>query len=209
MICKPNFWITLLVDTVVHDDDDNDDENKALITFKNRPFMICEHAHVAPSKEQSSEEEKEDEKSSSRPDRSSYNLPDDKIVLACFAQHHKIDPKMFDMISSVMKKCSRTVLWLLKWTEDGSKNLAQELVKRGISEDRVVFSDVLPRAEHLKRCYLADLYIDTVCVSSVSTLCSSWKRENLNRIPAILPISLCHSHRVLLYNRELRISRNT
>lgn len=161
-----------VVDTNIIKDEENVLSSEALITFKERTYLVSEHAHVTKNDTADEEKVEEGEKcESNRPGRSSENLPDDKVVLACFAQHHKIDPKMFDILTSVMKKCSKTILWLLKWTQEGTKNLAKELVKRGISENRVVFSDVLPREQHLKRCYLADLYIDTVSVSSVSTIC--------------------------------------
>jgi len=161
-----------LVDTSITEEDEKDKFTESLIRFQHRPFLVCEHAHTSSSAKSTTEEKKEeDEENVTGPTRSSEKLPEGKIVLACFAQHHKINPSFFDMISRVLKKCSNAVLWLLKWTEDGEKNLKQEMTKRGISADRVVFSDVVPRAEHLRRCFLADLYIDTVLVSSVSTIC--------------------------------------
>lgn len=41
--------------------------------------------------------------------------------------------------------------------------------KRGLRHDQIVFSDVAPKEEHLHRCVLADLALDTIVYNSHSS----------------------------------------
>jgi protein O-GlcNAc transferase len=44
-------------------------------------------------------------------------------------------------------------------------------MKRGVRADQIVFSDVAPREEHVKRGYLADLFLDTPACNAHTTAC--------------------------------------
>jgi len=126
-----------------------------------------------------------------RPTRVDVGLPEDKFVICCFAQHAKIDPAVFSCWCRVLKACPNTTLWLLAWTEQGRENLFKAAETHHVSRDRIVFSDVLPRKDHMQRCYLADLYVDTITCNSTNTLCDAlW-----NGVPAVTVLGSTMSSR--------------
>ena len=43
--------------------------------------------------------------------------------------------------------------------------------KRGVRAEQIIFTDVAPRDEHLRRCYLADLFLDTPACNAHTTAC--------------------------------------
>lgn len=103
--------------------------------------------------------------------RSQYGISEDKFVFANFNQLYKIDPETFDCWMRILKRVPNSVLWLLRFPPAGEENILKEARARGIREDQIVFSDVVAREEHIKRGYLADLFIDTVVVNSHTTAC--------------------------------------
>jgi len=105
------------------------------------------------------------------PRRAELGLPEHKFVFCCFAQLQKICPKVFTCWCRILKRAPNSVLWLLKWTTEGMENLLLEAEKQGIRRKRFVFLNVVPKEQHIKRCYLADLYLDTTMCSSLSTAC--------------------------------------
>ena len=46
-----------------------------------------------------------------------------------------------------------------------------QALKRGVRAEQIVFSDVAPREEHVKRGYLADLFLDTPACNAHTTAC--------------------------------------
>jgi protein O-GlcNAc transferase len=42
---------------------------------------------------------------------------------------------------------------------------------RGLRDEQIIFTDIAPRAEHLKRGYLADLFLDTPAYNAHTTGC--------------------------------------
>lgn len=105
--------------------------------------------------------------------RSTYNLDNDKFIFCNFNQIFKITPKIFTVWMNILKKVNNSILWLSKFPEEAEKNLRSEALKQGIEEDRIVFSNLLPREEHIMRCYLADLYLDTPQYNACSGACDS------------------------------------
>jgi len=102
--------------------------------------------------------------------RSYYGISDDVFVYACFNQLYKITPEVFKVWCEVLLARDNTVLWLLKFPEIGAENLYAEAEKHGVGRERIVFSEVAEKKEHIIRCNLADLVLDTThCGMTTST----------------------------------------
>ena len=96
------------------------------------------------------------------PSRRVYGIPEGKFVFCCFNQLFKIDPEIFAVWMSILKRTPNSVLWLLRFPGLAEANLRAEAKAHGIDDKkRLFFSDVVPREEHLCRVYLADLFLDT------------------------------------------------
>ncbi|ETV72264.1 hypothetical protein H257_12727 [Aphanomyces astaci] len=97
------------------------------------------------------------------PSRSTYGLPEDQFVFCNFSQLYKLDPAMFGTWMHILKRVPNSVLWLLRYhhNELVETNLKAEAKAHGIRETRLHFTAVAPKEEHLKRGYLADLFLDT------------------------------------------------
>lgn len=161
----------------------NADHFSEKIIHVSTPYLVTDHKHSFASLHESpgGTSGKEETKSTgehgskmpaqTRLTRGDVGLADDRFVFCCFAQHQKICPDVFTAWCRVLSTCPNTTLWLLAWTKEGKENLYKEAERRKISRDRIVFSDVLPRAEHMKRCHLADVYVDTLKFNSVNTIC--------------------------------------
>ena len=119
------------------------------------------------------------------PTRAQYGLKEDSFVFCNFSQLYKIDPTVFDVWMSILKRVPNSVLWLLRFPPAGEQHLLQEAYKRGVrGEDQIVFSDVLPRPEHIKRGYLADLFLDTTLCNAHTTACDVlWSGTPLLTLP--------------------------
>jgi len=69
----------------------------------------------------------------------------------------------------LLKKVEGSVFWLMgsnKWAEN---NLRKEAKKRGIKSNRLIFANKLPYPEHLARCKLGDLFLDTFNINAHTT----------------------------------------
>ena len=53
------------------------------------------------------------------------------------------------------------MLWLLRFPPASEENLRAEAEKLGVDPSRLIFSDVASKEEHIKRCQLPDLFLDT------------------------------------------------
>lgn len=94
-------------------------------------------------------------------------------MFACFTQLYKIDPTLFDTWVNILKRVPNSVLWLLRFPGAGEENIFKEARKRGLRHDQIVFSDVAPKDEHLERCVLADLCLDTRAYNGHTTTCDA------------------------------------
>mmetsp|Transcript_12973 Transcript_12973/g.19544 ORF Transcript_12973/g.19544 Transcript_12973/m.19544 type:complete len:972 (-) Transcript_12973:253-3168(-) len=103
--------------------------------------------------------------------RAQYGIEEDKFVFCCFNQLYKIDPTLFDTWVRILKRVPNSILWLLRFPSTGEENIFNEARKRGLRHDQIVFSDVAPKEEHLARCVLADLCLDTVAYNAHTTAC--------------------------------------
>jgi predicted O-linked N-acetylglucosamine transferase (SPINDLY family) len=75
-----------------------------------------------------------------------------------------------------MKILARTpgsVLWLYSSGATVETNLRREAAARGIAADRILFAQHKPKAEHLARLRLADLFLDTHYVNAHTGACDA------------------------------------
>eukprot|EP00981_Chlorochromonas_danica_P001352 scaffold289_cov169-Ochromonas_danica.AAC.13 len=103
--------------------------------------------------------------------RQRYGISEDKFVFCCFNQLYKIDPEIFKVWMRILKRVENSVLWLLRFPAMGEENLRREAAAQGVREDQIIFTDVAPRAEHIMRGYLADLFLDTSACNAHTTAC--------------------------------------
>ena len=101
--------------------------------------------------------------------RRDVGLPDDGFVFCCFNAAYKIEPFIFDVWMRILHQVPGSVLWLLQQTPEVADNLRREASARGVDAGRLVFARTLPKARHLARLRLADLFLDTRYVSAHTT----------------------------------------
>lgn len=105
------------------------------------------------------------------PSRSDYDVPEEKFVFCNFNQVYKIDPQTFTIWMNILKRVPNSILWLLRFPPIAETNILAEAKNQGIAESRIHFTDVAPKEEHLKRGYLADLFLDTPECNAHTTGC--------------------------------------
>ncbi|XP_054935986.1 UDP-N-acetylglucosamine--peptide N-acetylglucosaminyltransferase 110 kDa subunit-like [Physeter macrocephalus] len=93
--------------------------------------------------------------------RSQYGLPEDAIVYCNFNQLYKIDPPTLQMWASILKRVPNSVLWLLRFPAVGEPYIQQYAQNMGLPQNRIIFSPVAPKEEHVRRGQLADVCLDT------------------------------------------------
>ena len=86
---------------------------------------------------------------------------------------YKIEPEIFAVWMKILKRVSKSVLWLLRFPAMAEQNIRAEAKAHGIGPRRIIFSDVVPRDDHLKRTYLADMCLDTPMFNGQHTSCDS------------------------------------
>ena len=87
-------------------------------------------------------------------------LPEDAFVFACFNGSYKINPEIFDTWMKILKGHENSVLWLLN-TNDCSKNLIKEALKKNIDPKRVIFCERTSVEIYHSRFKFVDLFLDT------------------------------------------------
>lgn len=93
--------------------------------------------------------------------RSQYGLPEDCFVYCNFNQLYKIDPATLKNWANILKQVPNSILWLLRFPAVGEPNIKAHIQAFGLSADRIVFSSVAPKEEHVRRGQLADVCLDT------------------------------------------------
>ena len=105
------------------------------------------------------------------PTRKDLGLPEDVFIFCNFNQLHKIDPVIFTSWINILNKVPNSILWLLRFPAIGEENIRKFATQHGLSDDRLVFSDLTDRENHLKRCTLANLFLDTPAYNAHTTAC--------------------------------------
>ena len=106
------------------------------------------------------------------PSRADYGVSADASFVFCnFNQIYKIDPTILDVWCRILKRVPKSVLWLLRFPPTGEANIRAEAAKRGIGPDRLHFTDVSTKDDHIRRGTLADLFLDTPQCNAHTTGC--------------------------------------
>lgn len=61
----------------------------------------------------------------------------------------------------ILKRVPNSVLWLLRFPAVGEPNIQQYAQNMGLPQNRIIFSPVAPKEEHVRRGQLADVCLDT------------------------------------------------
>lgn len=61
----------------------------------------------------------------------------------------------------ILKRVPKSVLWLLRFPVTGEENLIQTAKSHDVDPSRLIFSNVAPKEEHVRRGQLADICLDT------------------------------------------------
>jgi predicted O-linked N-acetylglucosamine transferase (SPINDLY family)/Flp pilus assembly protein TadD len=101
--------------------------------------------------------------------RANAGLPEDGFVFCCFNQPGKIEPESFGAWMRILERVPGSVLWLLADSSRAADHLRQAAGVRGVDPARLVFASRLPKAEHLERHRLADLFLDTFTYNAHTT----------------------------------------
>lgn len=116
--------------------------------------------------------------------RRQYNLPDDAIVYCNFNQLYKIDPLTLQTWMNILKAVPNSVLWLLRFPAVGEQNIKKTVEEMGVSPDRVIFSNVACKEEHVRRGQLADVCLDTpLCNGHTTSMDVLWTGTPVVTLP--------------------------
>ena len=93
--------------------------------------------------------------------RAQYGLPESAVVFCNFNQLYKIEPATMRSWLNILKRVPQAVLWLLRFPAAGEANLHKFAAENNIEASRIIFSNVAPKEEHVRRGRVADLCLDT------------------------------------------------
>ena len=102
--------------------------------------------------------------------RQKLGLPIDSFVLTAFHNPSKITSKEFDCWAEILLRVDKSVLWLTKSNNEVEQNLVNELLNRGICEEKIFFAErIALNSEHLGRHSCGDIFVDTFKYNAHST----------------------------------------
>lgn len=107
--------------------------------------------------------------SETTPSRAEAGLPDAGLVFCSFNNVNKLSPTIFDVWMRLLQAVPQSVLWLATDNVPAQKNLRTVAVRLGVDPGRLIFAPRLPYADHLARCQLADLFLDTLPFNAGTT----------------------------------------
>jgi predicted O-linked N-acetylglucosamine transferase (SPINDLY family) len=93
--------------------------------------------------------------------RQELGISDDAFVFCNFNNNFKITPKIFSLWMEILKETENSILYLYADTPSVIINLQNEVVKRGIETNRIIFGGKLIQKEYLGRYLVCDLFLDT------------------------------------------------
>ncbi|KAF6777465.1 hypothetical protein AHF37_03089 [Paragonimus kellicotti] len=95
--------------------------------------------------------------------RQHYGLPEEATVFCNFNQLYKIDPSTMHMWVEILKSVPNSVLWLLRFPAAGEAGVLAAATEMGLKhiQRRIIFSNVAPKEEHVRRGQVADVCLDT------------------------------------------------
>ncbi|KAF2232544.1 glycosyltransferase family 41 protein [Viridothelium virens] len=134
------------------------------IIFCRDTFFCCDHRQSAPDSKgkQLNWEEEQGRRWAMRKELFP-NLSDDTIILGNFNQLYKIEPTTFRTWLRILSRVPNAILWLLRFPDLGESHLKQTAIAwagKSVAE-RIIFTDVAPKATHIARARVCDLFLDT------------------------------------------------
>lgn len=107
------------------------------------------------------------------------SLPQDAIILACANQLYKIDPFVFRIWLNILTRLPNSILWLLRFPAAGEVHLRRQAEQWAGPQvaSRLIFTDVAPKAQHVERGAVADLFLDTTECSAHTTAAECVRRS--------------------------------
>ena len=116
--------------------------------------------------------------------RKQYNLPEDSVVFCNFNQLYKIDPATLKMWANILKNVPKSVVWLLRFPAVGETHLLNSIQTLGVNTNRIVFSNVAAKEEHVRRGQLADICLDTpLCNGHTTSMDVLWTGTPVITLP--------------------------
>ena len=101
--------------------------------------------------------------------REECGLPRKGFVFCCFNSNYKITPTTFDGWMRILRQVEGSVLFLYADSDSVAVNLKKEAESRGVESDRLIFGKRLLFPDHLARCRVADLFLDTLPYNAGAT----------------------------------------
>lgn len=101
--------------------------------------------------------------------RAHYLLPENCFLFMMHNQLYKLSPDTFDVWARILKRVPNSKLWLLRFPPTGEQRIQNEAAARGLSPDRLIFTDVAGKDEHVARAGLGDLFLDTPTCNAHTT----------------------------------------
>lgn len=105
--------------------------------------------------------------------RAEVGLPETGIVFSCFNETYKIDRTIFDVWMRLLGRVPGSVLWLRDHNARLRKSLRAAAEALGVQGERIIFAEMLPKEQHLARCRLADLFVDSYALTAHTTATDS------------------------------------
>lgn len=94
--------------------------------------------------------------------RADLGVDESAFLFCSLNKSYKIEPHLFDTWMNILKQVPGSVLWLRSTSQGGERNLKHEAERRGVSPDRLIFTEKIPsKADYLARLRAADLALDT------------------------------------------------
>lgn len=93
--------------------------------------------------------------------RPAQGLPEQGFVFCGFNQIQKLEPVIFAVWMRILERTPGSVLWLYTDDQEVRARLRATAATHGVSGERLIFAEYLPKPRHLERCQLADLFLDT------------------------------------------------
>jgi len=103
------------------------------------------------------------------PPREACGLPADAVVLCCFNNSYKLNPRSFERLLAILRGVPDAVLWLLSGPGEADNRLRAAAQAGGVSPQRLVFMPKLPHPQYLARYRHADLFLDTAPYNAHTT----------------------------------------
>ncbi|OLN97520.1 putative UDP-N-acetylglucosamine-peptide N-acetylglucosaminyltransferase SEC [Colletotrichum chlorophyti] len=169
------------------------------IIFCRDTFFCCDHAQSSDPNEHKVSWEDEQRRRWRMRKELFPRLPDDAIILGNFNQLYKAchtcsptvlrDFPRITMLTFVPK----AILWLLRFPELGETNLKRTAKAWAGDEvaDRIIFTDVAPKNQHISRARVCDLFLDTPeCNAHTTAADILWSSTPLLTLPRY-PYKMC------------------